>query len=234
MGWLDEHLENFVAPELDYVPTKPLDYFRPEELTVIKNSWRSVKKAARGRPILLPGRDVFIWEILAQREKYPTLFMPEVSRLTVKHIEIPNLNDYFLFDTGFAGSIPRGLGMNKEAFKLLSFTNNGGGMWASLYGKDDTRTQVFPRLSFSRGLALKIELTPKYWNTGRMREKTTHTGDWGTTSILPQNNMEVWQDKSPTEEFDRAARLTIEIYKNSAAKFVPNHKPMQQAGYGYS
>jgi hypothetical protein len=219
MGWLEEHLENFVAPVLgsDKVPNEPLSYFRSEELTVIKNSWRSVKKSARGRPILLPGRDVFIWEILAQREKYPTMFLPEVSRLTVAHVKIPDLEKYFLLDTGFAGSIPRGLGIDKGDFKLLSFSNNGGGIWSQLHGKDDTRTQVFPRLSFSRGLALKIELTPKYWNTARMHSES---GVWG-------NGFEkVQQDKSPTAEFERAARLTIEIYKNSAAKFVPNHKPI--------
>lgn len=223
MGWLDEHLENFVAPELGFIPDEPLGYFRPEELTVIKNSWRSVKKAAKGRPILLPGRDVFIWEILAQREKYPTLFLPEVSRLTVAHVKIPDLEKYFLFDTGFAGSIPRGLG-TKE-FKLLSFSANGGGAYGQLYGRQDNRTQVFPRLSFSRGLALKIELTPKYWNTARMHSEM---GDFLETYQV------VHQEKSPLDEFERAARLTIEIYKNSAAKFVPNHKPIpeQYTGLG--
>src|SRR4051794_31916934 len=116
MSWLDEHIETFVKPVIpDFEPypngTFREGYFANEELTVIKNSWRSIKRAAEGKPILLPGRDVFVWEILAQREKYPTLFLPECSRLTVRHVKIPDLHQYFLFDTGFAGSIPRGLGV---------------------------------------------------------------------------------------------------------------------------
>jgi len=80
MGWLQEHMETFVQPYLGFTPTDPLPYFSPQELTVIKNTWRSVKQHAEGRDLLLAGRDVFIFEILARRENYPTTFMPECSR----------------------------------------------------------------------------------------------------------------------------------------------------------
>ena len=200
MAWLDDHLENFVEPVVpNFVRNldrrTQMNYFSQQELTVIKNAWRSVKKNAQGKRILLAGRDVFIFEILAQRERYPTFFVPECSRMTVHDIAklIPDPDTYFLFDTGFAGSIPRGLRM--DAFKMLSAYEN--------------TQQIFPRLSFSRGLALRIEHTPKYWSTG-------HVDADGNVS----------QSLSSVGEFERAARLTIEIYTNSASRFIKKHQPM--------
>lgn len=206
MSWLETHIEEFVEPvigESNARTLEPLNYFFPEELSVIKNTWRSVKKAAEGKPICLPGRDVFVFEVLAQREKYPTLFVPECSRLTVDHIKIENLEEYFLFDTGFAGSIPRGLGVKE--FKMMSHAHN--------FINQKSSVQVFPHLTFSRGLALKIERTPKYWQTGRIDEVG-----------------EVKQDLSSQHQFGQAARLTVEVYKNSAPKFIKKHKPMSIRG----
>ena len=226
MGWLETHLTEFVEPVLgEDFDRSPLGYFSPEELTVIKNTWRSVKREANGRPILLPGRDVFIWEILARRENYPTLFMPEVSRMTVRHIKIPNLEDYLLFDTGFRGSIPLGLGIDKPGFKLMSYSNNGGGMWMN----EDKTTQVFPRLTFSRGLVLKIETTPKYWQSGRM----AHEAGIYVALGRQDPNAKVVQPMANPVEFALAARLTIEVYKNSAPRFVKKHKPILTMGGWY-
>lgn len=205
MSWLEEHINEFVMPvvgDVDF-PRTPLGYFEPEELTVIKNAWRSVKRSANGRTVLLPGRDVFVFEILARRENYPTLFVPSCSRVTVRTIAklFTNIHDYYLFDTGFAGSIPRNLGLCKDSFNLLS---------SSDMRRDFTSAQLFPRLSFSRGLALKIENTPKYWESGRL----SATG-------------EVLQPLQTLEQFIEAARLTIEVYTNSSPKFINKHKPMQ-------
>ncbi|HEY1249192.1 MAG TPA: hypothetical protein VGE97_09405 [Nitrososphaera sp.] len=205
MSWLEDHLENFVLPQISsegqpFDNLQPLGYFRSEELTIIKNQWRAVKRSAEGRTILLPGRDVFVFEILARREDYPTIFMPECSRMTVHEIAKTIDKELFLFDTGFAGSIPRGLGI--QTFKLMSYrdmTNN-------------VAVQVFPRLSFSRGLALKIEASPKYWESGRIVDDC------------------VLQPFSHHYEFLNAARLTIEVYKNSAPKFIKKHHPMRREG----
>lgn len=225
MSWLEDHTNEFILPNLiemmerdeqdvKYLrwsfdeaellrPTTPGGYFTPAELTVIKNAWRSIKKRAKGRQVLLPGRDVFIFEILARRENYPTIFMPECSRMTV--VEMANkawdMRHCFLFDTGFAGSIPRALRSKK--FGLLSYSS---------YDRNNT-TQVFPRLTWSRSLALKIEGTPKYWESGRM-------GMHG----------EIVQPLSRPSEFIKAAQLTREIYTNSAPKFVKRHKPLVPEG----
>ena len=89
VSWLQEHLRDFVYTRIheslirmhyDSCPR----YFTPEEMAVIKNIWRSVKKAATGKLLILPGRDVFVFEVLARREGFPTLFLPACSRQTVK------------------------------------------------------------------------------------------------------------------------------------------------------
>lgn len=193
MSWLNEHLETFVKPQLGFVPTEPLPYFSDTELTIIKNAWRSVKRAAQGKQILLAGRDVFVFEVLARRENYPTQFIPQCSRVAAKSIVVSK--DSFLFDTGFVGSVPRELGLSD--YKLLSFAAN---------RFDPFKIQIFPRMTGSRGLALKIEGTPKYWMTGRVVDGA------------------VVQDFTPNDEFERAAKLTIAIYKNSAPKFCDKSK----------
>lgn len=204
MSWLNMHVEEFVKPVLgDDFSDEPLGYFTPEEMTVIKNTWRSMKKKADRKQIFLPGRDVFIFEILARREGYPTVFMPECSRQTVGVMarELGSaMRECYLFDTGFLGSIPKAL--QSKRYHMMSYTTRG------------SHIQVFPRLTFSRGLALKIEKTPKYWSSGRLDA---------------ENN--VIQDQSDIHEFARAARLTIEIYKNSSPKFIHKNKPISTKGF---
>jgi hypothetical protein len=204
MSWLTMHLEEFVKPVLgDDFSDEPLGYFTLEEMTVIKNVWRSMKKKAGRKQIFLPGRDVFIFEILARREGYPTVFMPECSRQTVEVMakELgPVARDCHLFDTGFLGSIP--MALRSKRFNMMSYTTR------------ESTVQVFPRLTFSRGLALKIEKTPKYWSSGRLDA---------------ENN--VVQDQSDIFEFARAARLTIEVYKNSSPKFIKKNKPISTRGF---
>ncbi len=233
MGWLDTHIDEFVLPQLKKFHSgrtdfnrEPLGYFTQDEKTVIKNIWRATKKNAKGKPILLAGRDVFIFEVLARREDYPTTFIPECSRMTAKYLaeKIPNVKDYFLFDTGFVGSIPRALGI--EDFTLLSFSRPflsyqeiGNEEKIREYDNRNVRKQIFPRMSFSRGLALKIEVTPKYWESGRINHGFD-VDDKPVDVIL--------QPFSNEHEFINAARLTIEIYKDSSPKFVTKHQPISQ------
>lgn len=204
MSWLTMHIDEFVSSVLgeDFEP-KPLNYFEPEEMTVIKNAWRSIKKKANRKQILLAGRDVFIFEILARREGYPTVFVPECSRMTVLEMARtlgPKIQDCFLFDTGFAGSIP--MALKSKRFSLMSHARRG-----------ENTAQVFPRLSFSRGLVLKIEKTPKYWKTGHLEEG------------------KVVQNVSDLSEFYQAACLTVEVYKNSSPKFIKQHQPVRTKGW---
>lgn len=196
MGWLTQHLEEFVYPYIGRADlSSPIQYFKPEEKTIIKNTWRAAKHEAKGKTILLAGRDVFIFEILAKREGYPTLFYPACSRSTVLRFkELVPKNVLFL-DTGFMGSIP--ISLKISTFKLLSYIIR------------ESKIQVFPRLSGSRHIALRIEATPKYWKCGHFE------------------NGIIKQELSDREEFSRAAALTHEIYTDSSPRFIPRHKPLQ-------
>lgn len=206
-SWLQDHLENFVRPVLGFIPTESLTYFSAEEMAVIKNMWKSAKQASKGKLLVLPGRDVQVFEILARREGFPTLFLPNCSRGTVSNMEVPD--NSFIFDTGFIGSIPKKLGVTD--FLMASHSHQV--HWLETSSNYDNK-QVFPRLSLSRHLALKIESTPKYWNTARMLDG------------------KIQQSYSPLEEFKRAAELTIAIYKDSSPSFVNQRQPLGQWRFG--
>lgn len=198
-SWLEYHLETFVRPVIGEIPNEKeyINQFSVGEMSLIKNAWRSVKKKAKGKRILLPGRDVCIFEILARRENYPTLFIPECSRQTVgiiaQQMSQKEVDELFVFDTGFFGTIPKMLRSN--SFSLLSFD-----------GKYNVEKQVFPFLRDARHLALKIEQTPKYWESGRAAGGA------------------VWQPYSTNFEFRHAAVLTLLVYKDSSPSFYKRER----------
>jgi len=197
-SWLQEHLETFVVPYLGFVPA-PLNPLTPVEMTVIKNTWRSIKKSGENKTIILPGRDVFIFEILARREGYPTVFMPEVSRNTVSSIKLPyDLEKVLIVDTGFMGSIPQALGVT--SFILVS------------HYEKKSKQQIFPRLTNARQLALRIEYTPKYWKRGSLHYEC------GEPFVL--------QELSDLREFAAAAAMTIAVYKDSSPTFFKERRPL--------
>lgn len=164
-SWLHTHLEEFVKPHLGYIPEFSQNdcQFTSAEKAIIKNIWRQVKKEAtqQKRPVYLLGRDVFIFEILARREGFPTVFEPGCSRQSRETYKfntetgkgVPK--NAYIFDTGFEGSIPRALGV--ESYKMMSAN-----------GVLVPTKQSFPHMTGSRTLALKIERMPKYWHSGRL------------------------------------------------------------------
>jgi hypothetical protein len=266
MGWLQQHLESFVKPVLGYIPTLPTShvcFFTPEEMTVIKNVWRAVKAEVRrtGKPLLLPGRDVYIFEVLARREGFPTTFRPDISRLTVPYLQ-EDYSGYYLLDTGFMGSIPRAL--KCTSYTMTSASNAEAKTWGSSYLRrkehqlltEDTG-QVFPRMKGARSLALKIERTPKYWKRGFYRKPCCKCESPALYYNLPSEFLweyhvphssfchtccrelrtdhreGIFQEQSDPEEFLQAALLTIEIYTSSAPRFVNAPVEVQQPAMVY-
>jgi len=225
MNWLHHHLNSFARPVLGRIPRcSPSDRssFSPHEFAIIKNLWRSIKAAADGKPILLPGRDVWIFEVLARRENFPTVFRPDISRLTVKHVA-EDYSNHFVFDTGFIGSIP--IGLKAQQFKMASSQRIGIGAGSPFLA--DPGTQTFPRMKGARGLALKIEGTPKYHKRGFLKHQdhcSTHSEapgsiwsrHYATCTCAPT----ITQELSDLAEFERAAKLTIAVYTNNAPRFV--------------
>lgn len=244
MGWLQKHLETFVQPVLGFIPTLSKDekpFFSPQEMAIIKGMWRSVKTEAKRlrKPILLAGRDVFVFEILARREGTATVFRPDISRLTAQHIT-EDYSQHFLFDTGFMGSIPRMLKCSAFTMGSSSYTSGGAFDYRHKSKHAMLRTdpkQVFPRMKGARSLILKIEGTPKYWRRGFHRT-VENTCVCVVTDFSPQisacstycytcgqsrtddKRIGILQDQSDTLEFLRAAVLTIQVYKDSSPAFV--------------
>jgi len=148
-SWLELHIKDFILPELGFLP-KPNQVFSNNELTVIKNIWRAAKRNSYGKRMLLAGRDTWVFEVLARRENSPTLFRPEISKevaINLSETEKSKLREYYLFDTGFVGTVPKALGI--EHFNLASGAN-----------------QVFKNMKAARSLMYKIEDLPKYWTRG--------------------------------------------------------------------
>jgi len=96
-GWLREHIDTFVKPVVGEFDETPLGYFTTDEHTVIKNVWRSIKSRAKGRKINLTGK-MYIFEVLARRENYPTEYTNSVgARVSFGNelFEIFSIEKYF-------------------------------------------------------------------------------------------------------------------------------------------
>lgn len=176
-------------------------YFSPEEMSLIKSVWRTVKRQAEesGKPLYLLGRDVWVFEVLARREHYPTCFNPQVSRATCHNFDF---SDCFIFDTGFIGTIPNRTGCT--TYSLLSSDRNPN-KWQrkSLRPKDLGSRQTLGYFNSARGLALKIEATPKYWRSAILG-----------LGYKPQ------QGFADPKEMVQALLLTEEVFRDSSPRFV--------------
>ena len=194
--WLDQHLQEWVRPKLGVIPKiNPTAWFIQQwtqrDVLALQAVWQEGKKLAKGRNILLAGRDVWLLEVLARIEGFPTIFRPDISSSTCNHVT----EDYtrcYLLDTGFSGTVPKAMGI--ENFGLIKYNPPSYCGWASC-----REHQVFPRAkrqetlygpwpdfrpkTNSRGLRLyppappiyvgrngivvevasKMERSPKYW-----------------------------------------------------------------------
>jgi hypothetical protein len=179
--------------------------------SIIKNTWRSLKEIAEDRIIILPGRDVWAWEVLARKNNHPTIFDPRISRIycsnrsvleqTCKEWDV-DFKKALIFDTGFAGSIPRAISSvvgTDVKFLLLSSSNRKG--W----------TQIYPNHKGSRSKVLCIEYFPKYFKTG-----TVLKGE--PTQFLA----------SPLE-FVKAAAFTIWLWYYRSPRFIKQFVKMDDA-----
>lgn len=159
--WLDNHLETFVRPQLGMIPNiNPNEYyirvFDKKILISLNLFWLEAKRVAQGRTILLPGRDVYLLEVIARMyDDYPTVFRPEISSSVAPYVK-EDYTEHFCVDTGYQGSVPKMLKMNH--WKLM----RGSVGWT---GKQVQERQLFP--NNKRGtlyaMSTNLESCPKYW-----------------------------------------------------------------------
>jgi len=201
--------------------------------SIIKSSWRSLKQIADGRTIILPGRDVWPWEILARKEGYPTVYDPRISRLFSGHHDLlreavdawgVDLRKCLMFDTGWNGSIPaafrNALGITFD-YKMLSAEEN------SYHNRDQGWTQLFPNHKGARGKVLCIEYFPKYHKSG-------------TGRMTAAGKSEAVQYLADPLEFVKAAALTIWVWHHQSPRFVnltrkaPEEEEEEEEGMPYA
>jgi hypothetical protein len=168
MKWLDEHLETFVRPRLGYIPnlSGPVTYTGMEQfpdgnIKALFEIWQQAKKRANGKPILLPGRDVFLVEIMARLEDFPdTVFKPEYSSQVSKSgLVKEDYSKHYCLDTGYSGSVPKALGC--KDFNLVSYRAGTNVKLHRLFPDDDKHSH----------LASPMECVAKYWDPGNVVNK---------------------------------------------------------------
>jgi hypothetical protein len=161
--WLDQHAETFVRPKLGFIPnvdTKDYNIIQlgSRRLDQLKNVWEAAKKKAGGRMILLPGRDVFLFEVLARMEEFPTIFRPDISTLVSPYVK-EDYTDCYLLDTGYKGTIAKDLKI--QNYGLIEF---------SIYSQKPEELKAnkakYQVMESQDGLAGVLEGTPKYWQRG--------------------------------------------------------------------
>lgn len=202
-AWLDEHLETFVRPVLGRIPeVNPADtwikVFTPRYLIAINLIWEQATRLARGRTILLPGRDVFLFEVIARiRDDYPTIFRPDISSAVAPFVT-EDYSDCFVLDTGYKGSIPKMMKIPNWSLVRYDFQNR--------RPEDVARWQVFPKAKswIYSGLSSNLEACPKYWTRA----------SWGADSKKPIQGFDTYY-------FPYAAALTIHVARSVRERRLP-------------
>lgn len=183
--------------------------------SIIWNSLRKLRKLIRrhGAVLVLPGRDVWAWEVIARQRRLISIYDSRVSRTIADHHPtlrkvigewgVPDMDGTLVFDTGFAGSIHRNIcqaTQKKPKIMLLSADE----------GLRDR--QVFPGHTGSRSKALAIEYFPKYLQRATIQDN------------------EVYQAISSIEEFIKTALLTIWLWYHVSPKHIESAKPKRASG----
>lgn len=233
--WLDDHLENFVRPKLGKIPDISTVYeelWPPKVLKTLKAVWEQAKRRSQGRRILLPGRDVWEFEVLARMEGTTTVFRPDISGEVGRNAATCVFEDYtnfYALDTGYSGSVPRGLKMTH--YDLIALNPSSYLSHDPLLPARRVEHQVFPR-AFLCGLgkvekgkpytppvygtlyqlATKLEGAPKYW------ERAVLGGG------LKDPKRPIVQGLSPNEIFTSAAIVTQIIARSVRPRHMVGRK----------
>lgn len=177
--WLEWHFSTFVEPNLPAkVPaemrTTPIKngYWgggkNPASCKCVLNklveAWARARYNSKGKEIVLLGRDVWEFEILARIEGYPTLFYPQVSSWSYKwfqEVAGKRFENSYLIDSGNKGTIPKALGMKHWQLVYCSLTPGPSPYKLFPEAKGNGHTD-----GPGGGLYSALEESFKYWMTG--------------------------------------------------------------------
>jgi len=182
--------------------------------SMLCNSMRRLKRKMRRKgSLLLPGRDVWCWEVLARKLSVASTFDSRVSRSVaynnkalrscIDDWKIKTWDDVLFFDTGFSGTIPKAIA---RAEKLE-------GINMLLLSSGDHSKQIFRTHTGSREKALAFEYLAKYFVSGTHRDGVPY------------------QELATLDEFINASLLTIWLWYHVSPTRLPSYRDKKILGY---
>ena len=175
--------------------------------SMLCNSMRRLKRQMRRKgSLLLPGRDVWCWEVMAQKLTVQSTFDPRVSRSVagnpraiktcIETWQIKDWSDVLFFDTGFSGTIPRAIARSEGLDEINML----------LLSSHDSSKQIFRTHTGSRKKALAFEYLAKYFLSGTHRDGNPY------------------QELSTLDEFIKSALLTIWLWHHVSPTRLPSFR----------
>jgi len=181
--------------------------------SMLCNSMRRLKrKMQRKGSLLLPGRDVWAWEVMARKLSVNSTFDPRVSRsvannqkalrVCIDEWQIKDWSDVLFFDTGFSGTIPKAIA-NAEKLPQIN---------CLLLSSHDPSRQIFRTHTGSRAKALAFEYLAKYFVSGTHRDGAPY------------------QELNLLDDFIKAALLTTWLWYHVSPTRLPSYRAKKIAG----
>lgn len=188
-------------------------------------------RAEKSKRLLLAGRDVWSLAVHSERLGIPYIFIPEISRRVSESSYVRELLDHYgvtgeelLLDTGFAGSVPRGLSAQtgkKFRFRLMSQDSQGSQssgfsfLTGQKYNQENLPEQLFPSRKTARQEALETEYLAKYWKTGGIHQDERKLWENRVPILIGKNppTSGIFQHFSTRENIQRAAVLTSKLWR---------------------
>lgn len=194
----------------------------------VKTTLRSLDAYAKasGKTLILTGRDMWMWNVLAKKMNIKIIYDPIISREVAADYttlrEIVNVWDVdldkcILFDTGWNGTIwkhicsmsgkkPVNLMLSAESVDEFQIFKN----MSRQTPKAGATYHIPERESTAREIAYKIEDTPKYWTSGAVSTKNVND-----RRVRVAN-----QGFASPDEFIRATALTIWAWHVQSPNFI--------------
>lgn len=168
--WWEWYLEDWVRLVCGEIPSVTASeivehgYLNELRIRTLFKTWARAKECAGARTMLLAGRDVWLLELLARLDGFPTVYRPEISGSVAKAMgNTPTFKHMFLVDTGFKGTVPKVLGV--EHWKLMCYDPP---PYTTLPTRELEKYQLFPENKRwgADYIAGTLESIPKYLSSG--------------------------------------------------------------------
>jgi hypothetical protein len=190
--WIEEHFEYVVRPMLpananvssELVPKELASLFNGWTISNFKNIedlnglfflWAVVKEKAKRlrKPLLLPGRDAYIFTVLGEIDRARIINRPDISTITSPFVKEDYTNTV-MTDSGYSGTCARHMGI-KDWF-LISCGRTHRQIYRGVLPGSNLDASAF---------GSTFEGVPKYWNRAYMKGDPYNRSYYWHTSLKP-------------------------------------------------